>query len=130
MDIFFQDPSEIPLPPEEVRIRELRAEPKSDGQRVKIFLEVDPFQRRPSADVRITNSLGEELASTTIIESMLRKMEFTMHLRQPRPTGACKVDVTLFYSKSTGTAEEQGAGPNQLETQVVDKAEIQFEMDE
>ena len=58
MDIFFRDPSEIPLPPDEVRIRVLHADPYPDGQRVRIHLEVDPFQRRPNADVRITNAPG------------------------------------------------------------------------
>jgi len=130
MDIFFQDPSEIPLPPEAVRIRALHADPYPDGQRVKIYLEVDPFQRRPDADVRITDAQGHELASASIIESMVRKIEFTMHLRPPNPTGVCRVRVTLFYSKPVEAVEEQGAGPNQLEIQVVDKAERQFEISE
>ena len=66
MDIFFQDPSEIPLPPEEVRIREVRAEPWPDGQRVRVYLEVDPFQQRPNADVKITDAAGEEEAQASI----------------------------------------------------------------
>ncbi len=130
MDIFFQDPSEIPLPPEEVRIRVLQADPYPDGQRIRIHLEVDPFQRRPNADVRITNALGDELANTSIIESMVRKMEFTMHLRPPNPTGPCKVGVTLFYSKPIEAAKEQGNEQNQVEIDVVDRAEVHFEISE
>jgi hypothetical protein len=130
MDIFFRDPSEIPLPPEEVRIRALQADPYPDGQRVRIHLEVDPFQRRPNADVRITNEQGYELANASIIESMVRKMEFTMHLRPPNPTGACKVGVTLFYSKPVEAVEGQGTGPDQAEIQVVDRAEAHFEISE
>jgi len=130
MDIFFQDPSEIPLPPEEVRIRALHADPYPDGQRIRIHLEVDPFQRRPNADVRITNAQGDELANASIIESMVRKMEFTMHIRPPNPTGACKVGVTLFYSKPAEAVEEQGIEPNRAEIQVVDRAEVHFEISE
>ena len=42
MDIFFQDPTDIPLPPEEVRIRELTAEPWPDGRRVRVYVELTP----------------------------------------------------------------------------------------
>jgi hypothetical protein len=126
VDIFFQDPTEIPLPAEEVRIRALRAQPRPDGQRVRIYLEVDPFQKRPSAEVRITNDQGVELASTTIIESMLRKMEFTMHMRPPNPTSTCTVSAALFYTK---TAEANPATTNDTEKPeilIVDRAEVQF----
>jgi hypothetical protein len=51
MDIFFADPSEVPLPPNEVRIRELNVEPWPDGNRLRVYLEVDPFQKRPNADL-------------------------------------------------------------------------------
>jgi hypothetical protein len=128
VDIFFQDPSEIPLPAEEVRIQALRAEARPDGQRVKIYLEVDPFQKRPSAEVRISNEQGAELASATIIESMVRKMEFTMHLRPPNPAGLCKVSVALFYSKTAEANPESATGPGKPEILIVDRAEVQFEM--
>ena len=39
MDIFFQDPGAIPLPPDDVKIVELRAEPWPDNRRVKVYLE-------------------------------------------------------------------------------------------
>ena len=60
MDIFFQDPTEVPLPPNEVRIRALRAETYPDGQRVRVYLEVDPSQQRPSADLAIRDSLLQQ----------------------------------------------------------------------
>jgi hypothetical protein len=128
MDIFFRDPSEIPLPPEEVRIRVLQADPYPDGQRVRIHLEVDPFQRRPNADVRITNDQGYELANTSIIESMVRKMEFTMHLRPPNPATPCVVSVALFYSKTAEANDASAAEVSKPEILIVDRAEVQFEM--
>jgi hypothetical protein len=129
MDIFFQDPSEIPLPPEEVRIRELRAEPWPDGRRVKVTLEVDPAQTRPSAEVQILSPAGDELSRANIVESMTRKMEFTMHLRRPAPDGQYRLNVVLFFSDPLPTP--QGAQPEPIPIElparlVVDEKHIEF----
>lgn len=126
MDIFFQDPSEIPLPPEEVRIRELRAEPWPDGRRVRIYLEVDPFQKRPSAEVSISDATGVEVAQVSVIETMNRKMEFTMHLSQPRPNGPYTVHVLLYYAVLEPEMPEQE--PKPIERSVVDTAAKNFEL--
>jgi hypothetical protein len=99
MDIFFQDPNEIPLPPDEVRIRELRADPWPDGRRVRIYLEVDPFQKRPNADIYIENSEGDGVAQASIIESMNRKIELTMHLHGSQMGGRFRVTATLYYTE-------------------------------
>lgn len=131
MDIFFQDPSEIPLPADEVRIRELRAEVKPDGRRVGIYLEVDPFQKRPNADVIITNQAGQTVAETSIIESLSRKMEFVMHLRQPEPKGQYRVSATLFFTEPIPEPKDPQEGkepelPKLPEPVVVDRAETTF----
>ena len=135
MEIFFQDPSEIPLPPEEVRIRELRAEPWPDGRRVRIYLEVDPFQKRPSAEVHIENEEGEDVAQASILESMSRKMEFTLHLRQPDPQGTFRLSAVLYFTsplpvsgspESEHLSEVQAASSEIPEPVVVDRAETKF----
>jgi hypothetical protein len=131
MEIFFQDPSETPLPPEEVRIRTLRAEPWPDGQRVRVYLEVDPTQKRPSAEVHIANAEGSEVSRANIVESMTRKMEFTMHLRQPGPGGRFHLSAVLFFTPALPAPDEAGAGKPPLklpEPMVVDQAEIDFEI--
>ena len=81
MDIFFQDPTAIPLPPDEVRVKDLRAAPWQDNRRVGIYLEVTPFQKRPNADITIHNPSGQVVATASIVETMITKMELTMHLR-------------------------------------------------
>lgn len=140
MDIFFQDPSDIPLPPDEVRIRQLRAEPWPDGRRVRIYLEVDPFQKRPSAEVVITDSQGIVVAQASVIESMVRKMEFNMHLRQAQPSGRFTVSAVLFYSDpfpepqphEEGHAPEPPSSPPVTplpEAKKVDRAETTFTVD-
>lgn len=127
MDIFFQDPNETPLPPNEVRIRELRADPWPDGQRVKVYLEVDPFQKRPSADVFIYDRDKHEVAQVSIIESMTRKMEFTMHLPQGNSQGDFTLRVVLFYSSPLPEAKPGEQTPMEMpETSEVDRAETEF----
>ena len=127
MDIFFEDPTEIPLPPDEVRIRELRAEPWPDGLRVKIYLEVDPFQQKPSANVFIHDAQGRELAQASVIETMTRRMEFTMHLRQAEPGGEYRLNAVLFYTDPLPEPQPGEQAPIQLpDSTEVDRAEVTF----
>jgi len=125
MDIFFADPNEVPLPPNEVRIQSLRAEPWPDGKRVRVSLEVDPFQKRPSAEIEIINPEGRTVAAVTIIESMDRKMEFNMHLREKESGGTYQLSVILYYSESEETEGDEV--PPQKITEV-DRRAIYFEI--
>jgi hypothetical protein len=125
MDIFFTDPSETPLPPGEVRIRKLQADPWPDGRRVKIYLEVDPFQRRPSADLTITDRDGREVAGASVIESMNRKMEMNLHLRDAEP-GEFTLQVVVFYAAVQEPNEAAEAGGS-IERTIVDTASVTFQ---
>jgi len=130
MDIFFQDPTEVPLPPDEVRIRILRAEPWPDGVRVRVYLETDPFQKRPNANLIIAAPDGEDVAHVSVIETMTRKMEMTMHLRHPAgqpPAGEYRIAATLFYAEHQ--EGEEGAEPPEPVVTVVDEAETQFSIE-
>ena len=131
MDIFFTDPSEIPLPPDEVRIRSLRVEPWPDGLRVRVYFEIDPFQQRPNAEIRILDEQDVEVASLNVIETIERKMEFTMHLRHSDPHGRFQGDAVLFYSEplqSDKEGEPQPAPPAP-QHKVVDRARATFSID-
>lgn len=128
MEIFFQDPKEIPLPPNEVRIRDLRAEPKSDGRRVRVYLEVDPTQKRPSAELTIRDSAGNARAKASIIESMTRRMELTMHLRGEDPDGICSLEAVLFFQSPPPEPGVQGGEVELPPALVVDQRQIQFEL--
>ncbi len=123
MDIFFQDPNAIPLPPNEVRIKSLHAEPWPDNRRVRVTLEVTPFQRRPSGEVAIINPLGEEVASVSIIESIVPRMEFNMHLRGENTAGEYRITATLFYLPE---AEGQENPSEDRQRMVVDEANVPF----
>lgn len=132
MDIFFQDPTEIPLPPAEVRIRELRADPWPDGKRVRIYMELDPFQQRPNADISIENSAGDDVAQVSIIESMTRKIELTMHLHGPMLDGNFKVIANLYYTEPLQEPKpgEEGLPAKMPKSTAVDQVEIMFDIEE
>ena len=67
--------------PEETSITSLSAEPYPDGRRLHVNIAVTPFQKRPYIEVTLNNAAGDEIASTSIVEPLTWKMEFTMHLR-------------------------------------------------
>lgn len=97
---FFPDLEEInnsKVPPEDVRILELSAAPYPDGNRVRINLEMTPFQERPHLDMVILDPSGAESATASIIEPMAWKQEFTVHLRTEWQPGDYKLIMRLFY---------------------------------
>ena len=123
MEIFFQDPGEIPLPPDEVRIRELKTEPWPDGRRVGVYLEVDPFQIRPNFDLVVTDARGQERGTVSIIESMTRKMELTMHIQGSETDGEYTLSAALFFVERS---QEEDPEALSQEPHIVDRAERKF----
>lgn len=136
MDIFFRDPNEIPLPPSEVRILDLRALVSSERTRVRIFLDITPFQKRPNAEVVLSNAQSTPVATVSILESIDHRMEFTMHIRDPhlspgeRPHGEYRLQATLFYTEipplPPGSEPEAPppAIPDEPQSTIVDQREI------
>lgn len=91
------DSSEIPLPPADVRIRRLAVSPMGDGKRLKVEIELTPFQQPPTLHVVIRDSNGTEVASTSIIEAMAPRMSFTMHLRELSPGEIYRATCLVEY---------------------------------
>ena len=81
MDLFFPEDHLNRMTPEETHITGLSAEPYPDGYRLHVNIEVTPFQKRPHIEVVLKDADNGEIASTSIIEPMSWKMEFTMHIR-------------------------------------------------
>lgn len=67
--------------PEETKIASLSAQPYPDGRRVRVRLEITPFQKKPHIEVALVNADGNEIASTNFVEPMNWKLEFTLHAR-------------------------------------------------
>jgi hypothetical protein len=96
MDFFFPDDNLQRMTPEETHITSLTAEPYPDGERVRVNIEITPFQTRPYLEVILNDSHGGEVATASIVEPMGWKLEFTMHLRGSN-LGPFKIEARLFY---------------------------------
>ena len=91
-------PPEDGLPPQEVRILSLRAEPwPENDRRVRIHLDLTPFNERPNLEVSIMDAGDREVASITIIESIEDRMTFTMHIRGEDVHGPYMLSANVLY---------------------------------
>ena len=132
MDINFHDPSDIPLPPEEIRIRELRVEPLPDRRRVRVFIEITPFQQKPNLEIKILTERGSEAASLSIIEAIDYKMQFTVHLKDTHPSTTYTAELEVYYFEPDPTAKTPDTARegeiHQLPERInpVDKRQITF----
>jgi hypothetical protein len=81
MDFFFPEDNLNRMTPEETHITSLKGEPYPDGYRLHVNIEITPFQKRPHIEVTLTDCDGDEVTSSTIVEPLSWKLEFTMHIR-------------------------------------------------
>ena len=100
MEFFTNDPNILRYPPAETRFLDLRAQLDSDGKRLRVKLELLPFQQRPNIELDLIDSAGIKIASTSIIEPISWKLELTLLIRKTASTGG-KYTLTagLFYSE-------------------------------
>ena len=97
MDFFFNKDNLNRMMPEETRITSLTATPYPDGRRVRVNVEVTPFQKRPHIEVLLKDANGDDVASTSIVEPMGWKLEFTMHIREKELKNPYTVEAKLYY---------------------------------
>lgn len=129
-DIFFTEAGEAPVPPDEVRIRELDAQPRPDGRRIKVHTELTPFQKRPNIEVLIHNAIGAEVAAVSVVEAIDSKMDFTMHLREPQTGGHYTLSMNVFYADveaAQGSAPSAGEMLRGAKT-LVDQRQVVFDI--
>lgn len=81
MDFFLPEDHLQRATPEETRITSLTADPYPDGYRLRVNIEMTPFQQRPHLEVVLKDADDEEIASSSIVEPLGWKIEFTMHIR-------------------------------------------------
>ena len=90
-----------------------------------VYLEVDPFQKRPSVDLTICDNEGREVASTSIIESMDRNIEIRMHVPGAVREREYFLKAILFYAEIEEETTPEGE-IKPFERRVVDTAETSF----
>jgi hypothetical protein len=98
---FFDSVEANPLPPEEVRITGMTAETYPEGQRVRVTIEMTPFQQRPWLELVLLDSAGEEVTTANIIEPLNYKIVLTLHIRKDDPAGVYSLHARLFYPEQT-----------------------------
>jgi hypothetical protein len=98
MEFFSLDTNIQRHAPADTRLLDLRAVPDSDGKRLLIDLELSPFQKRPDIEINLTDSAGNLVASTSIIEPVNWKLELTLHIRKlDLSVGNYNLSAGLFY---------------------------------
>ncbi|MBN2117460.1 MAG: hypothetical protein JW730_12865 [Anaerolineales bacterium] len=96
MDSFFPEDHLQRMTPEETRITSLSAEPYPDGYRLRVNIEMTPFQKRPHLEVALRDANDDEIASSSIVEPLSWKIEFTMHIRGEL-NNPYTLEASLFY---------------------------------
>ena len=96
MDFFFPEDNLNRMTPEETHITALSAEPYPDGYRLRVNIQITPFQKRPYIEVTLKDSDGDEVASSSIVEPLSWKLEFTMHIRDELKN-PYTVEAQLYY---------------------------------
>jgi hypothetical protein len=89
---------EEPLPPPDVRFLDVHVEPWPDGRRVRVHVQLTPFQTRPNLQAVVKDPAGDEVCSANIIETMDDRFVFTLHLRG-EPAESYNLEMTLFYDE-------------------------------
>jgi hypothetical protein len=89
--------NEDALPPEEVRILDLHAEPWQDGRRIRVHITLTPFQQPPNLEASIYDLQGNEVSHASIIENIDDKLVITMHLRDRESQAEYWLEVSLSF---------------------------------
>ena len=94
--MFFADEDEVPLPPREVRIITAEAQPSPDGRRIALDLTLTPFLEYPNLEIALFRPDGTEERSMSIIGTMDRRLNLTLHVRQPA-AGSYRIQIDLVH---------------------------------
>ena len=98
MEFFSADPDIERMPPATTRILDLHASPEKGGRRLRVTLDLTPFQQRPYLELTLADLVGNEVSSASIIEPVVCRLELVMHIRKPDATaGTYNLSASLFY---------------------------------
>ncbi|SRR5258708_1095565 len=115
-NIDFFNLSDVPQPPEKIIVEKLAATPYPDGWRVKVSVDVTPFQQRPNLEIQVRSREGRVVSELSVIETMIRHMEFTMHLRGlDSPRGSYTLSAALYYGEDPSQPQHRSETPFDVE---------------
>ena len=99
MELPIVEPGEIPVPPDEVRIRAVVIDIYPDGRRIRVQIELTPFQSPPNLELWVENDKGDRLAHTNIIGATSAAMTLTLHLKAEETLGSHRLWLSLSYEE-------------------------------
>jgi hypothetical protein len=85
------------LPLDEVRFVEVHVEPWPDGRRLRVHITLTPFTTPPNLQATLLNEQDEEIASANIIETVVERLVFTMHIPAQAVGSQYKLAADLMY---------------------------------
>jgi hypothetical protein len=85
MEFLLTDPDIKPIPPANTRLLDLRSYLYPDGKRLRVALDQTPFQQKPYIEHTLTDSAGEVVTTTSIVASVVCRLDHTLHIHN---TGA------------------------------------------
>ena len=107
-NIDFFHSKDVPQPKDKIKIEAITADPYPDGWRVKITLDLTPFQERPNLEIRVRSHTGRVVSEMSVIETMIRHLEFTVHIRGvDSPAGEYVAEAALYYGEDPTQAQHQ-----------------------
>jgi hypothetical protein len=97
MEFFLTDQDVERLPPADIRLLDLCADPYPDVKHLRVVLDPTPFQQKPYLALTLTDSPGEVVATASIVETVTWRFELTLHNPKPGTTagGVFKLAVIL-----------------------------------
>jgi hypothetical protein len=99
MFIQIEDPSDLPRAPNEVKIRDMQLKPYPDGRRLRVLLELTPFEQPPDLSLQVLDQAGEQVADLDIIAAHQNMLGLTVHLRGPAPKGQFSIQASVRYEE-------------------------------
>lgn len=90
-------PSENALPPQQVHIIRCTVTPWPDGKRVKVNLELSPFQQPPNVTLVLHDQNINEISRVLLVETQVTNLSFTMHIRHPTVQGNYSLTASISY---------------------------------
>lgn len=98
-DIPFNENKVEGFSPEKVRFVDLKVEPWEDKTRLKILVQITPFNKNPDLEFQIESADGSKIAQVSIIENIESRFVFTMHLRNKSKQGPYLLIGTISYEE-------------------------------
>jgi hypothetical protein len=73
------------------------AEPFLDNRRVRLTINIEPFQQPPDIEIVVSNPAGQRVTEATIIGAPNKRITLTVHLRDEVVEGVYRFQFSLGY---------------------------------